>query len=197
MPQARRRPAPNPPVATAPLDLSAHGPGSPLAVNVRALIREDLPRVLSIEQSSFPAPYNCPDILRHMRLTRTRAGLAAEPLGCGQWTPPLGYALVEDDPAAGVVTVCRLAVHERYRRRGIGRALLGRVVRRAQGARGRVEVCRLVVSEVEVGACRWLVRCGWRAVGVRRLWGDAEGWPARDGIQFEYVLPAAGKGVCP
>jgi N-acetylglutamate synthase-like GNAT family acetyltransferase len=112
----------------------------------------------------------------------------------------VGHAQLIPTAQGDVVEIKSLAVHAGFRRRGLGRSLVGRAVEacRVEHAR-RVTV---VTAVADVDNLRFYQRCGFRAVSIER---DAftpekgyaadlatEGIPVRDGIRFALELGRSG-----
>ena len=106
---------------------------SRLGVNLREVGRSDLATVLRIIRESFEEyrgvidpPSNGPNETEETisRKMQTATAVLAEADGV-----PIGCVFYEPEP--GHVYLSRLAVLKEYRRRGIGRALIGHVERRA------------------------------------------------------------------
>lgn len=129
----------------------------------------DLPSVLRIERASFPVPWS-ESAFRTVMLRDPGSLLVAERDG-----RVAGYAALW--VAAGQAELADLAVAPEYRRRGVGRILLGACLREA-AARGAREIY-LQVRESNDAARSLYGQAGFRAVGRRRGYYRA---PAEDAL---------------
>lgn len=154
-------------------------PATPsLKVHVRWCIRRDFPEVLSIESASFPQPWSEDDYLRELR-KRNCIGMVAE---VGERV--VGMMIYDLSPAH--ITVLRFAVHPAYRRSGVGRQMVAKLVGKLSAHRRT----RLIVREREgndPGVHRFWATQGFRAVEVERgYWRDT----GEDAYVFHYDLAA-------
>jgi N-acetylglutamate synthase-like GNAT family acetyltransferase len=105
----------------------------------------------------------------------------------------------------GVVEINSLAVHGRFRRRGVGRSLVTSAVDACRSEHARVVTVATAMADVDT--LRFYQRCGFRAVSVER---DAftpdngyaagltvGGIPLRDGIRFALELATPGSSGDP
>lgn len=100
-------------------------------VQIRWLIRRDMPEVLKIEQMSFGNPWEDEDFLSCLR-QRNCIGMVAE-----DEHQILGFMIYELHK--GRLTLIRLAVHPEHRRHGIGTQMIRRLVEKLNRQR-RTEI---------------------------------------------------------
>lgn len=150
-------------------------PPSPIdaRVNIRWMIRHDLPACEAIEFAGFPEAWEADDFLARLR-RRDCIGVVAASVRDGG---VLGYAIYTLHQT--YMTLDRLAVAPRARQCGIGRALLARLQHKA--ATHRRDRIELAVAEENLPAQKWLRACGWRAVGI-----------GPDGVEFVWESPVEG-----
>jgi [ribosomal protein S18]-alanine N-acetyltransferase len=120
---------------------------------------DDLPEMLAIERASFSAPWSGALFLQELRVPFSRIVVARRPDGS-----ILGYVcrwLVADE-----VHVLNVAVRPEERRRGIGVALVGEVLREAVKSAAAVVV--LEVRRHNVAARALYAALGFEPVGQRR-----------------------------
>lgn len=135
-----------------------------MRVHQRWLIRRDYQEVLAIDRDGFDPPWTEDEFLARLR-QRTTIGMVAESFdrpGGEDWCPVVGffvYTLHE-----GHVELHRIAVAPRYRRRGVGRAMLAKLSEKLSAHRRTSAV--LSVPDGNLAAHLWLRECGWRAEGV-------------------------------
>jgi ribosomal-protein-alanine N-acetyltransferase len=138
----------------------------PLAVHVRWLIRRDMPDVMRIEEG-LRAPVEEADIVRWLR-ERTVIGMTAE-LGAPPRTEWLDDARRGDGPVAGYMvyklfdhrlSVVRLAVGRAWRRRGVGRRLVEKLIAKLSSHRRRE--LEADVPQGEAGAALLFLAAGLR-----------------------------------
>lgn len=139
-------------------------------LNIRWLIRADMPSVLDIEAASFPVPWTEEDFIRILRL-RNAIGVVAE---IGERV--VGYAVYMLHK--GSVEIVNMAVRPQSRGQGIGRQLIEHVERRQQARRHSI-VMR--VSERNLAAQQWLRWLGFRATEIEQGWCS----DGQDAYRFE------------
>lgn len=131
-----------------------------MKIEVVPATSEDLPAVLAIERDSQPEPWN--EKLFREELCRPHARMLVA-RGHERPNSPLGYICFWK--VADEIQVHNVAVHRDYRRQGIGSALLQWVLRFGRAGHARVAV--LEVRMNNVGAQKFYLRHGFRAVGER------------------------------
>lgn len=151
-------------------------------IRIRGLAADDLPRVLEIEHASFSTPW---------RETTFRSLLKREDsdLFLAEWEgQPVGYAVcwtTLDQSELGNV-----AVANEVRGRGVGRALVGEVIRRV-GERGAAE-CFLEVRVSNAAAQALYRACGFEVVGRRPRYYSR---PVEDALVMRCSLPDESAGL--
>lgn len=142
---------------------------------VRWLIADDLPEVMAIENASFNFPWRAVDFTEALRVD-TIVGAVAERDG-----RLVGYVLYEVHRCG--IEVLRLAVAPAARRRGVGRALVERLLGKLNGRPDRALAA--VVNESNLAAQLWFRALGFRALRVLRGYFDEPADdPAEDGYCF-------------
>jgi len=150
----------------------------PDALVFRPMTGVDLTAVLAIEQRSFPTPWSRASFEKELGTTWARLTVAEERHVAG--TRLVGYTCtwrVVDD-----VQLLNAAVHPACRGRGLGRALVRRVLDEAATERART-----VLLEVRAGnqtARRLYAALGFQGVRVRRGYYG----PGQDAIVMERRL---------
>jgi ribosomal-protein-alanine N-acetyltransferase len=178
----------------------------PLDFSVRALVPPDHPACASIDRRSFPDPWpesafsalavpSPPDAFLARRPIDHPAGLVAVRSGAMGPGSVLGFLVYT--PRRRSVHLDRLAVAMEWRRMGMARALVGRLVglaegwaRASKGGRGgeaAVEV-RLCVRETNDGAIAAYRRMGFRGVTVY----PGHYGPGEDAIVMSLAVAAGG-----
>ena len=124
--------------------------------------RSDLPEILAIEKSSFPAPWSIRLFAQELEAKTSRLLVVRRVLDTG---PQLvGYVCWSF--VVGEIHLLNLAVHPEGRRSGIGKRLLERVIDAARA--GRAEVVYLEMRETNLVAARLYSSAGFVQVGCRR-----------------------------
>lgn len=151
-----------------------------IAVETRWMVRHDLPQVLAIEESSFDQRWSDCDFRRIMR-GRDTIGIVAElpPAETGDCRPVVGFVVYRLD--AGAVELLNLAVDWRFRRGGIGRFLVNRIIDKLSPRRRKV--LGAVIRERNLLAQCFYRSLGFQAVEVLRGRYDDTG---EDGYRFEF-----------
>ena len=134
-------------------------------VSFRPMTLADLDPVMAIERSSFAYPWSMRFFLQELRVQCSRA-MVAEIEG-----KVAGYILFWLLPDA--IDVHNIAVHTRFRRCGIGRALMQRVLGQAR-ERGAVRVT-LEVRRSNIPAQRLYKSLGFVTTGVRKGYYSDDG----------------------
>jgi [ribosomal protein S18]-alanine N-acetyltransferase len=130
-------------------------------LRITELLSSDIPDVVAIEQSSNPEPWTRESFLEELLRPHSHLLVARVPAGIG--TTVAGYLcfwLVADE-----VQILNLAVHQAYRRQGIGRALLVHCLN--FGSREKTRKAILEVRSSNSAAQRLYQSLGFRAVGAR------------------------------
>ncbi len=134
-------------------------PQSPaLPVHIRWMIRRDMPSVLAIEQECFEFPWYEDDFVRCLR-QRNCIGMVAEAS-----ERVVGFMIYELHKHR--LHVLNFAVHEQFRRRGVGSQMAKKLITKlSHDRRSRV---MLEVRETNLPAQLFFRTLGFRAVSVLR-----------------------------
>lgn len=146
---------------------------SPLAVQIRWMIRRDMPEVLAIEKHCFEFPWYEEDFIRCLRF-RNCIGMVSE---VGERV--VGFMLYELHRHR--LHVLNFAVHEQFRRRTVGTTMAKKLTSKLSPDR-RTRIV-LEVRETNLSAQLFLKAIGFRAVKI--LPRHYEETP-EDAYQFSY-----------
>lgn len=130
----------------------------PLRAHVRWMIRRDMPEVMAIESESFEFPWSEDDFIRCLR-QRNCIGMVAE-----HDEKVIGFNIYELHTSR--LHVLNVAVDCQYRRRGVGRQMLDKIVSKL--SRDRRNRVLLEVRETNVPAQMFFKAQQFRAVSVLR-----------------------------
>lgn len=146
------------------------------ALHIRWLTEMDLPDVLEIERGSFDDPWTEEEFRKVLRL-RNYVGMVAvtESLGI-----VVGYMVYGLKP--GGLELASLAVNPNFRREGIGRQMIAKLVGKLS-PRVRKSI-DLVVMETNMGAVKFFSQVGFIAIGVLR--GFYRETSGEDGYRMVY-----------
>lgn len=136
-------------------------------LQIRWMIRRELPRILTIDAESYLQPWDQEDFLNCLRERNCIGMVAATETGV-----IAGYMIYEIHKTK--LEMVRFAVHPEMRRQGIGRAMLAKLAMKLSQQR-----TQLLVSchERNLTAQKFMRACGMQAVAVNReayLDGDSE-----------------------
>jgi ribosomal-protein-alanine N-acetyltransferase len=145
-------------------------------VQVRWMIRRDMGDVLNIEAQSFEFPWNEEDFLCCLR-QRNCIGMVADYEHCIRGF--MIYELFQDR-----MHVMSFAVAQKFRRFGIGRHMMGKLVNKLSEQR-RTSIT-LEVRETNLGAQLFFQKAGFRATSVLRDYYEDT---CEDAYAMEYALP--------
>lgn len=150
-------------------------PKTQVRVHIRWMIRRDMPEVLAIEHASFEYPWCEEEFLRVLR-QRNCIGMVAE---YGERV--VGFMIYELHK--NKLHVLDFAAHSEFRRMGIGRQMLAKLVGKLSTHR-RTRIA-LHVRETNICAQHFYRVQGFRATGVAR-----EHYPdtGEDAYQMQYLL---------
>jgi [ribosomal protein S18]-alanine N-acetyltransferase len=127
-------------------------------VHIRWMIRRDMPSVLSIEDQSFEFPWSEEEFIRALR-QRNCIGMVAELNEI-----VVGFMIYELHKNR--LHILNFAVHDDYRRMGVGRAMIEKLVSKlSQQRRSRII---LEVRETNLQAQLFFREVGFQAVSVLR-----------------------------
>lgn len=174
------RPEPSEPVRSPSPGVSCGAPS--IDVQIRWLIRRDMPDVLRIEQQSFEHPWTEDDFLHHLR-QRNCIGMVAThgsadvPAHEHEIVGSMIYELHKSH-----LHILNFAVAPAFQRKQVGRQMVARLIDKLhQQRRTRLQ---LVVRESNLIGQQFFKACGFRAVGMV----DApDGWD-EDGIEMRYEI---------
>jgi ribosomal-protein-alanine N-acetyltransferase len=154
-------------------------------MNVRWMIRRDLPHVLEIEQLQFAAPWTEEQFIRSLRqwniIGRVADGFPAAEDGYGTVQ---GFVIYELHKTR--LHILDIAVHPSCQRRGVGRTIVEQLVKNLS-PKGRTRIM-LEIRETNVEAQLFFKAMGFRAISVLRDFYDDV---AEDAVLMQYRLPAA------
>jgi ribosomal-protein-alanine N-acetyltransferase len=146
-------------------------------VHIRWLIRRDMPEVMSIDMLSFEHPWREEEFLRFLR-QRNCIGMIAEPRG---QDTVVGFMIYELHKSH--LWLERLAVCPRHRRQGIGRQMIGSMIKKLSSHRRRAITIR--VRESNLAGQLFFRAQGFAATNVERGWFEDTG---EDAYELEYRL---------
>jgi ribosomal-protein-alanine N-acetyltransferase len=127
-------------------------------VHIRWMIRRDMPSVLDIEKASFEFPWSEEEFIRCLR-QRNCIGMVAE-----SNEEVTGFMIYELDKNR--LHLLNFAVHPRFRRSGVGRAMIEKLVSKlTHQRRSRIT---LEVRETNLDAQLFFRELGFRATSVLR-----------------------------
>jgi len=128
-------------------------------LSIGAMTVDDLDEVLGIERESFQTPWSRAAF--RYELTQNRV---ARSIVVRVGTQLVGYLCLWE--IGHEIHITNLAVHPSFRRRGLARALLARVLQ--EGRRSAVELVFLEVRPTNVEALALYESFGFRVIGRRR-----------------------------
>lgn len=144
-------------------------------VHIRWMIRRDMPEVLAIEQDSSDHAWSEEDFLRCLR-QRNCIGMVAE-LG----EKVVGFMIYELHKSK--LNILNFAVHGSYRRGGIGRQMLQKLISKLSSHRR--DCITLEIRETNLGPQLFFRGAGFRAIRVAREHYDDTG---EDAYVMQYRL---------
>jgi len=156
--------------------------------NIRWMIRRDMPEVLGIEQANFEFPWQDEDFIKCLR-QRNCIGLVLDdaplPRRDGNYGRILGFVIYELHKNR--LHILNFAVHAAMHRRGVGRALVQKMI-------GKLSPLRRNRLMLEIRDSNLDAQCFFRAMGfkavsvLRDFYEDT----SDDGYLFQYQLPREG-----
>ncbi len=149
------------------------------ALHVRWMIRRDQDRVLEIEKDCFASPWTRGDFERAIS-TRNKIGMVVEELDEHQ---VLGFMIYE--LFGNRLNLARIAVEKRYRREGVGSAMIRKLLSKLGYFRRTMITAKLRESELE--AQLFFKSFDFRAIGLLRGYFDGNG---EDAYMMRYRLPS-------
>jgi [ribosomal protein S18]-alanine N-acetyltransferase len=127
-------------------------------VQIRWMIRRDMPDVLRMEQESFEFPWSDDDFVRCLR-QRNCIGMVAE-----HEDRVVGFMIYELHKTR--IHVLNFAVDQEYRRRGVGSQMVAKLIAKLSAQRRSRIV--LEIRETNVSAQLFFRENGFRAVSILR-----------------------------
>lgn len=145
------------------------------SVYIRWMVRKDMQAVLDIEGQCFDNPWTYDEFIRCLR-QRNCIGMVAE-----LEEQVVGFKIFELHKKR--LYILDFAVHKDFRRKSVGRAMIGNLVKRlSHQRRNRI---LLEVREKNLAAQLFFRSVGFRAVSILRGFYDET---TEDAYQFEYAL---------
>lgn len=166
------------------MSLNQHSSNQDLMVQIRWLIRRDMPEVLQIEQESFEYTWNEEYFLSCLR-QRNCIGMVAE-----HNHQIVGFMIYELHKS--MIQVLNFAVAPEYRQQGIGRQMVQRVIDKLSQQRRREIV--LEVRETNLEAQLFFRKMDFRAVSVLRNYFEDAG---EDAYVLQYRLERTEQDFAP
>jgi ribosomal-protein-alanine N-acetyltransferase len=153
-----------------------------IAVHIRWMIRRDMPEVLAIDTATFQFPWSEDDFVRCLR-QRNAIGLVAE-----HGEKIAGFAIYEIHKNR--IHIMNFAVHQAYQRRGVGKAMVDKLVGKlSKERRNRI---MLEVRETNLDAQLFFKAMGFRAVSLLRdFYWDTPEAATEDAYLFQYRYTSA------
>jgi len=131
---------------------------------LRFAIRRDLAEMLAIEHDSFDWPWTEEDFVRQLRQRNVIAVVAEMDARIA------GYMVYQLNPKW--LTLLNIAVESRWRRMGVGRQMIDKLVGKLHSQR-RTSL-RLHVLETNLGGQVFFRACGFRAVAIKDEWFNTD-----------------------
>ena len=150
-------------------------PKAQVRVHIRWMIRRDMPEVLAIEHAGFDYPWCAEEFLRVLR-QRSCIGMVAE-----HGDRVVGFMIYELHK--NKLNVLDFATHPEFRRSGVGRQMLAKLVGKLSTHR-RTRIA-LHLRETNLSAQHFFRIQGFRATGVVREHYQDTG---EDAYQMHYLL---------
>lgn len=150
-----------------------------LDVQIRWMIRRDVPEVMDIEHAQFPFPWTEPELIDALK-HRATIGMVAT-IGGGVGLTIAGYMIYELEKCN--LNLLNFAVHGAFQRRGVGSAMVQKLKGKLSQQRRRA--ITMMVRESNIDAQLFFKACGFKAVDV--LCGHYEE-SDEDAYKFEWRL---------
>lgn len=125
------------------------------------MVADDLPPVMEVEKRAFKSPWSEDLIRRELTHEWSTILLAEDPLDDGRILGFVIFWVVHDE-----IHILNVAVDPAHRRRGVARALLDELFRRAREA--KLALATLEVRISNDAAIRLYEGLGFRRVGIRK-----------------------------
>ena len=146
-----------------------------IIVDIRWMVRRDMPEVLRIEQASYDYPWCEEDLCCYLR-QRNCIGLVTD-----HGDKVIGFMIY--DLYKTKICIQKIAVHSSYRRAGVGTQMVESLIGKLSSHR-RAHII-MNVRETNLDAQLFFQSVGFRATAVRRQFYDDSG---EDAFVFEYRL---------
>lgn len=155
-----------------------------MSLNIRWLVRRDMPSVLEIERLCFEFPWSDEDFMCCLRQRNCIGMVVDGGLVNEQHTPVMGFMVYELHKNR--LVLLNFAVAPRCQRQGVGRAMVQRLVAKLSQQR-RQEVV-VEVRERNLDAQFFFREMGFKAISVvRQVYEDTD----EDCYVFRYRIPGA------
>lgn len=152
-------------------------------LQIRWMMRDDLPQVLAIENDLFEYPWSEEDFIRTLR-RRNCIGMVAD-AGGAEETLLIGFMIYELGKRR--IRLLSLSVHPAYQRCGVGRALVDKLKTKLFMLRRPVILAEVCDSNLD--AHLFFRAQGFRAVSVLRSFFLTPDGAGVDAYAFRYFLP--------
>ena len=153
----------------------------PEGMKILRMSEHDLLEVVEIEEQSGLSRWGWAAYYAELQGANRELMLIAKPLSALESTPIAGYIVARE--TAGELHINNVAVRSEYRRRGIGAALLGRILLEARSRKAKAAF--LEVRSANVAAQALYEKSGFRAIARR---ADYYSEPREDAVVMTLVL---------
>ncbi|HET9788382.1 MAG TPA: ribosomal protein S18-alanine N-acetyltransferase [Pyrinomonadaceae bacterium] len=153
----------------------------PEGITILRMSEHDLLEVVEIEEQSGLSRWGWAAYYAELHGNNRDLMLIAKPLHVPESTPIAGYIVARE--TAGELHINNVAVRSEYRRRGIGAALLGRILHEAR--RRKATAAFLEVRSANLAAQALYEKSGFRAIARR---ADYYSEPREDAVVMSLVL---------
>ena len=153
----------------------------PEGIAILRMSEHDLLEVVEIEEQSGLSRWGWAAYYAEMQGSNRDLMLIAKPLSALETAPIAGYIVARE--TAGELHINNVAVRSEYRRRGIGAALLGRILDEAH--RRKAKAAFLEVRSANVAAQALYEKSGFKAIARR---ADYYSEPREDAVVMTLVL---------
>jgi ribosomal-protein-alanine N-acetyltransferase len=153
----------------------------PEGIAIRRMSEHDLLEVVEIEEQSGLSRWGWAAYYAELQGANRDLMLVAKPLSVLETSPIVGYIVARE--TAGELHINNVAVRLEYRRRGIGAALLGRILQEAR--RRKANAAFLEVRSANLAARALYEKSGFRAIARR---ADYYSEPREDAVVMSLIL---------
>lgn len=133
-------------------------------IKIEPMKEEDLPSVMAIEKDSFPVPWSESSFLYELKKNKDVSSLMVARIN-DLLVGYVCYWLIYKE-----IHIMNLAVHQAFRRQGIGEALIRTVLKEARSRGG--ERATLEVRQSNIPAIRLYEKLGFKVIAIRRDYYD-------------------------